>query len=298
MGGAKVVAAAVALVALAACGERSDVPRPIRVGSKNFTEQVVLGEIVAQQLERRLGRPVERRLNLGGTLLAHQALVSGNIDLYPEYTGTALTAVLNLQSEANDPTATFTRVRDEYRQRFQVEWRDPLGINNGFAMVVTGAAARERQVKTLTQAAASAGGWVLGAGYEFEQRPDGLAALDRVYGFRWTRAPRSMDLGLLYRALEQGQVSMIAANATDGLLTGADLTVLDDDRRAFPPYEACFAVREDTLRDVPGLGDALQELSGRFTNEVMQRLNHSADVEHRPIPEIAASFLRDLAVTR
>ncbi len=297
MGGAKVVAAAVALAALAACGGRTDGPQPIRVGSKNFTEQVVLGEIVAQQLERRLGRSVERRLNLGGTLLAHQALVSGSIDLYPEYTGTALTAVLNLQGESNDPAATLARVREEYRRRFQIEWRDPLGINNGFAMVVAGAAARSRQVKTLTQAAAAAGGWVLGAGYEFEQRPDGLAALDRTYGLRWTSPPRSMDLGLLYRALEQGQVSMIAANATDGLLTGADLTILDDDRRAFPPYEVCLAVREDRLRDVPGLADALQELSGRFTNEAMQRLNYKADVEHQSIPEIAATFLRDLAVT-
>lgn len=295
MGRTTALAAAVAAFAiLTACRAQSPSERPIRVGSKNFTEQVVLGEIVAQHLERRLGRPVERRLNLGGTLLAHQALVSGEIDLYPEYTGTALTAILNLPAGDNDPAATLARVREEYRKRFEVDWRDSLGINNGFAMVVTGETARARKAATLSQAAAAPGGWLLGAGYEFEQRPDGLAALDRVYGIRWSGPARSMDLGLVYRALQQGQVTMIAANATDGLLTGADLAVLDDDKRAFPPYEACLAVRDETLRAVPALSDALQELSGRFTNEVMQRLNHEADVEHRPIPEIAAAFLKGL----
>jgi osmoprotectant transport system substrate-binding protein len=294
VGGTKALAAAVvALAGLVAC-RAAPAERPLRVGSKNFTEQVVLGEIVAQHLERRLNRAVERRLNLGGTLLAHQALLSGEIDLYPEYTGTALTAILNLPAGDNDPASTLTRVRDEYRKRFQVDWRDPLGINNGIAMVVTGAAARERKVQTLSQAAAVGGGWLLGAGYEFEQRPDGLAALDRVYQIRWSGPPRSMDLGLLYRALQQGQVTMIAANATDGLLTGADLTVLADDRRAFPPYEVCLAVREETVRANPPLAAALEELSGRLSNETMQRLNHEADVEHRPVGEIAAAFLKGI----
>ncbi|MFN7984630.1 MAG: glycine betaine ABC transporter substrate-binding protein [Vicinamibacterales bacterium] len=291
---AKTVAAgviALLLLAAGACGGRSGATRVIRVGSKNFTEQVVLGEIVAQQLERRLGRPVERRLNLGGTLLAHQALLSADIDVYPEYTGTALSAVLKLSTDANDAAATFTRVREEYRQRFQVEWLEPLGIDNGFAMVIKTRGGSP--LRTLSDAAASPETWQLGDGYEFEQRPDGLDALNRVYGLRWAGAPRSMDLGLLYRALEQGQVSIIAANATDGLLTRGDFTALADDRHAFPPYEVCLAVRRSSLSGIPGLQEALQELSGRFTNQSMQRLNYLADVEHRPIPEIAASFLGD-----
>jgi glycine betaine/choline ABC-type transport system substrate-binding protein len=293
MGGTNARATAIAalLAVCVGCGSQSSGPRTIRVGSKNFTEQVVLGEIVAQHLEQRLGRPVERRLNLGGTLLAHQALVKGEIDLYPEYTGTALTAILKETSDSNAPAATLQRVRDEYQKRFQIDWLDPLGIDNGFAMVISSATAQARHVRNLSEAAASQEGWQLGAGYEFEQRPDGLGALDRVYGLRWTAAPRSMDLGLLYRALEQGQVSMIAANATDGLLTRPDFTPLQDDRHAFPPYEVCVAVREATLAEFPPLRSALQELSGRFTNETMQRLNFQADVEHRPIPDIAAAFL-------
>jgi len=290
---AKTVAAgltALLLISAGACGRRGVDSPVIRIGSKNFTEQVVLGEIVAQQVERRLGRPVERRLNLGGTLLAHQALLSGDIDVYPEYTGTALSAVLKLSVDSNDPSATLTRVRNEYEQRFQINWLEPLGIDNGFAMVVktrSGAAS----IRTLSEAAASPEAWQLGDGYEFEQRSDGLAALNRAYGLRWAGTPRSMDLGLLYRALEQGQVSMIAANATDGLLTRGDFTALADDKHAFPPYEVCLAVRESSLANIPGLRSALQELSGRFTNQSMQRLNYLADVEHRPIPEIAAGFL-------
>jgi osmoprotectant transport system substrate-binding protein len=261
------------------------------VGSKNFTEQVVLGEIIAQQLERRLHVSVERRLNLGGTLLAHQALVSGQIDVYPEYTGTALAAVLKDPLD-NDPGGVLARVRSEYLQKFQVEWLDPLGIDDSFAMVVNGTLAREKKLESLTDAAAAGGTWSLGVGYEFEQRVDGLAALDKTYHLKWQGSPKTMDLGLLYKALEQGQVTMIAANATDGLLSKLDLKVLADDKRAFPPYQVCVVARAASLQTVPGMREALVELSGKFTNERMRELNYQVDGLHRPVGEVAADFLK------
>ena len=279
------------LLALAGCSG-SPSSRPVVVGSKNFTEQVVLGEVVAQHLERRLGRKVERRLNLGGTLLAHQALLSGGIDLYPEYTGTALAAILK-QSTGNDPAAVLAQVRSAYT-RLGADWLDPLGIDNSFAMVVTGSQARAQHLETLTDAARREEPWALGVGYEFQTRADGMAALDRTYRLRWKAAPKSMDLGLLYQALEQGQVDMIAANATDGLLSKLDLVMLKDDRHAFPPYQVCLVVRQDRLREVTGLRQALEELSGKFTNSTMQHLNYEVDALHQPVAQVAAEFLKQL----
>jgi osmoprotectant transport system substrate-binding protein len=285
----KSLAGLIAIVQLCGC---SHTDRALRVGSKNFTEQIVLGEIIAQHLEHRLRQKVDRRFNLGGTLLAHQALTSGEIDLYPEYTGTALEAILKDSTRAADAALVLERVRSEYRRRFQIEWLPPLGIDNGFAMVVRGPEARSRHLETLSDAAGVAKGWKLGAGYEFEQRADGLAALKNTYHLRFPAAPVTMDLGLLYQALEQQQVDMIAANATDGLLSKFDLKVLADDRHAFPPYQVCIAARQDGLAKIPGLEAALQELSSKFTNTIMQQLNYKVDAEHRPVSEVASDFLK------
>ena len=289
MGRTQTVAGLTLLLVL--CGSCSTANRGIRVGSKNFTEQVVLGEIIAQHLEHRLHRPVERRLNLGGTLLAHGALVNREIDLYPEYTGTALTAILKDPPD-NDPARVLARVRTEYLRRFKIDWLEPLGIDNSFAMVVRGDDARAKHLETLSDAAAANLAWTLGVGYEFEQRPDGLAAVDRTYRPHWSGAPQSMDLGLLYKALEQKQVTMIAANATDGLLSKLDVKVLADDRHAFPPYQVAIAVSQDRMRDTPGMREALAELSGKFTNQAMQRLNYQVDGEHRAVSQVAAEFLK------
>jgi osmoprotectant transport system substrate-binding protein len=289
MAGTKTLTGIVALLAL--CGCSTPGVKPLRVGSKNFTEQVVLGEIVAQHLEHRLHRTVERSLNLGGTLLAHQALVSRQIDLYPEYTGTALVAILKDPID-NDSAGVFARVRSEYLQKFQAEWLDPLGIDDTFAMVVNGPQARAGGLETLTDASKASEAWMLGVGYEFEQRADGLPALEKTYHMRWKGTPKTMDLGLLYKAMEQGQVTMIAANSTDGLLSKMDLKVLDDDRHAFPPYQVCLVARQDAMRETPGLREALLELSGKFTNQQMQNLNYQVDAQHRPVAQVAAEFLR------
>ena len=270
---------------------------PITVGSKNFTEQVILGEIVAQHLEHRLGIRVDRKLNLGGTMLAHQALVRGEIDLYPEYTGTALTTILKLPP-AHDPAASIARVRGEYQSRFALEWMDPFGFNNTFAMVIRGEDARKHKIATLSNAASYAPGWNLGVGYEFQQRPDGLAGLLKTYQLPLHGKPQTMDLGLLYKALEQGQVSMVAGNATDGQLSVLDAVVLQDDQRYFPPYDCALVVRADRLKDNPPLRQALVELTGRFTDLTMRKLNHEVDGEHRPLREVAEQFLRETGLFR
>lgn len=266
--------------------------RPITVGSKNFTEQVILGEIVAQHLEYRLGRHVDRKLDLGGTMLAHQALVNGDIDLYPEYTGTALTTVLKLPP-AHDPVAALALVRAEYLARFNVEWMDPFGFNNTFAMVIRGDDARKSKIATLSEAGRYDPGWKLGIGYEFQQRPDGLAGLLKTYNLQLDGAPKMMDLGLLYKALEQRQVNMVAGNATDGQLSVLDVLVLLDDQHYFPPYDCVLAVRNESLEDNPPLRIALAELAGRFTDLTMRKLNYQVDGAHRPVREVAEQFLRD-----
>jgi osmoprotectant transport system substrate-binding protein len=270
---------------------------PITVGSKNFTEQVILGEIVAQHLEHRLGRRVDRKLNLGGTMLAHQALVRGEIDLYPEYTGTALTAILKL-APTSDPAAAMALVRAEYQARFGVEWSDSLGFNNTFAMVIRGADARKSKIATLSDAAKYSLGWNLGVGYEFQQRPDGLAGLLKTYNLPIAGSPKTMDLGLLYKALEQREVNMVAGNATDGQLSFLDVLVLRDDKGYFPPYDCALAVRSKSLEANPPLRQALTELAGLFTDLTMRKLNYQVDAAHRPVREVAEQFLRDAGLRR
>jgi glycine betaine/choline ABC-type transport system substrate-binding protein len=270
---------------------------PITVGSKNFTEQVVLGEIVAQHLEHRLARRIDRKLNLGGTMLAHQALVRGEIDLYPEYTGTALTTILKLPP-TSDPASTTALVRGEYQSRFGLQWMDPLGFNNTFAMVVRGDEARKYKIATLSDAARYAPGWTLGVGYEFQQRPDGLAGLLKTYHLPVHGTPKTMDLGLLYKALEQGQVSMVAGNATDGQLSVLNAVILQDDQHYVPPYDCGLVVRPEILKDYPALQQALGELVGRFSDQTMRKLNHQVDGEHRPVREVAEQFLRETGLLR
>jgi glycine betaine/choline ABC-type transport system substrate-binding protein len=260
------------------------------VGSKNFTEQVLLGEIVAQQIERRLHVRVERKLNLGGTLLAHEALVKGDIDLYPEYTGTALTAVLKERPQ-KDGAGVLAEVGKQYLDRWRLVWLPPLSFNDTFAMVVRGETARREQLTDLS-GAARAQAWKLGMGYEFQSRPDGLAGLQKTYGFRWQGAPVAMDLGLLYPALQSGKIDIAAGNATDGMLSALDVKVLRDDRGYFPPYDCSIVVRQEVLQEFGGLRSALEELSGKISDETMRKLNYEVDGKHRSVVEVAAEWLK------
>jgi osmoprotectant transport system substrate-binding protein len=267
----------------------------IVVGSKNFTEQIVLGEIAAQQIEAKLHVRVERRLDLGGTLLSHLALKNGQIDLYPEYTGTALITVLK-QDLSTDPDKVFQQVASLYQSQFQLRWLPPLGFNDSFAMTVRSEDAAKLSAKTIS--AAQGKSWKLGIGYEFLTRKDGLRRLDSLYKLRWEDLPRTMDLGLLYRALNQHEIDMAAANTTDGLLTLPQYTVLQDDRHAFPPYQACFVLREAAMEKFPALQGALQELSGTIDDRLMRQLNRRVDVDHVSVTRVAADFLASLRQRR
>lgn len=260
----------------------------IVVGSKNFTEQIVLGEIAAQQLERKLHVRVERKLDLGGTLLTHEAIVRGDIDIYPEYTGTAATVILKQEAPA-DPVRTYILVKDAYLKRFQLVWLPPLGFNDTFAMAVRRGDASKLAEPTLSAAASRK--WRLGIGYEFLTRPDGLQRLNKTYRIQWDGIPKSMDLGLLYQALQQKSIDMGAGNSTDAQLSNSNFTVLRDDKKVFPPYNACYVVRCELIQQKPQVEWALSMLQNRLSEETMRKLNRSVDIDHEPVEKVVKDFL-------
>jgi osmoprotectant transport system substrate-binding protein len=268
-------------------------PRPDHpvIGAKNFTEQVVLGELLAQEIEAKTHLQVERRFYLAGSYICHQSLIAGRIDAYVEYTGTALTAILK-QPVQRDPQSVFDTVRRLYASRYGVAVGPPLGFENTFAMVIRGDDARRLHLTTLSQAAQFTPQWRLGVGYEFEQRPDGLQGLSAAYGLRFLGPPRTMDLGLLYRALNVHQVDMIAGNSTDGPIQAFGLTVLEDDRHYFPPYQAVPLVRGEALRRWPQIQSALDALAGRISADDMRAMNEAIDGQHRDPAEVVAEFRR------
>lgn len=276
---------------LASCSTRRE--STIVVGSKNFTEQVVLGEILAQQLERTTGAHVERRFYLGGTYIAHQALLAGRIDVYVEYTGTALTAVLK-QPVVSDPRAAYELVRAGYSSQFDLEIGPPLGFENTFAIVIRGEDARRLDLRTLSDIAPRAREWRAAFGYEFMERPDGFPGLAAAYGLQFAAPPRIMDLGLLYRSLKDNQVDLVAGNSTDGPIGALDLFVLTDDRRYFPPYEAVPVTRRDVLARFPMLQSALEQLRNRIDASEMRTMNQAVDGNHRDVSDVAREFLRSL----
>lgn len=266
-------------------------PRPDHpvIGAKNFTEQVVLGELLAQEIEAKSNLKVERRFYLAGTYICQQALVSNRIDAYVEYTGTALTAVLR-QLLDRDPQSVLNTVRRLYAERYNITVAAPLGFENTFAMVIRGDDARRLHLDTLSQAAPYATQWRLGVGYEFEQRPDGLAGLSAAYGLKFRASPRTMDLGLLYRALSAHQVDIIAANSTDGPIQALGLTVLEDDKHYFPPYQAVPLVRSQALQRWPQIAVALNALAGKVTATEMRAMNEAVDGEHRDPAQVVREF--------
>lgn len=279
--------ASLLLVAVAACAPpRPDYPV---IGAKNFTEQVVLGELLAQHIESVTGMKVERRFYLAGSYICNQALIAGRIDAYVEYTGTALTAILK-QPVDKDPQRVLDTVRRLYEQRDQVVATAPLGFENTFAMVIRGQQAQDLHLTTLSQAAQYSPRWKLGVGYEFEQRPDGLPGLEQAYGLKFDGAPRVMDLGLLYRVLNGRQVDIIAGNSTDGPIKAFHLAVLQDDKHYFPPYQAVPLVRQAALDRWPQLRAAFDSLAGKVTAEQMQTMNEAVDGEHRDPADVVREF--------
>jgi osmoprotectant transport system substrate-binding protein len=278
--------AALALL-LTGCAPRS---AGLSIGSKNFTEQLVLGELLAQYLDRFTALPIEKRFYLAGSYICHQALLAGRIDMYVEYTGTALVAILK-QAPSSDPTAVFNTVKDLYAKRFNLEVFPSLGFNNTFAMVMRGNDARRLHLKTLSDAAAVAPQLRLGVGYEFLERPDGYKGLASKYGLKFAEAPRVMDLGLLYRALQNNQVDMVAGSNTDGLIAALDLVVLEDNLHYFPPYDAVPIVRRQTIERHPEVAAALHNLSGRITAEDMRRMNYAVDGEKKDATVVVSEFL-------
>jgi osmoprotectant transport system substrate-binding protein len=287
-----------AAVALSMCLTGCAPPRPDHpvIGAKNFTEQVILGELLAQEIEARSNLKVERRFYLAGSYICHQALVSGRIDAYVEYTGTALTAILKQPVDRN-PQSVLDTVRRLYASRYGIVVGPPLGFENTFAMVIRGEDARRLHLTTLSQAAQYTPEWRLGVGYEFEQRPDGLPGLSQAYGLKFAAPPRAMDLGLLYRALNAHQVDMIAANSTDGPIQALGLTALEDDRHYFPPYQAVPLVREDALNRWPQIQEALNALAGKVTAEDMRAMNEAIDGEHRDPADVVREFRARMAIS-
>jgi len=275
------------LFLFSSCSSRSD---RIVIGSKNFTESLILGELMAQQIEVHTNLKVERRFYLAGSYICHQGMLAGRIDIYPEYTGTALTAILK-ELPQRERQQVYNRVKTDYENRFQLTLAPAFGFNDTFAMEIRGEDARRLGIKTLSQAAAYAPKWRAGFGYEFMERPDGYKGLAATYGLHFAAPPRIMDLGLLARALKDHQIDLAAGNTTDGLIPALDLFVLEDDRHYFPPYEAVPVIRDETLSRHPEVLSALAQLSGKISDQEMQQLNYAVDGQHRDAKEVVREFL-------
>jgi len=273
--------------AASACSRNPDV---IVVGSKNFTESIILGELLAQQLESH-GFEVERKFNLGGSFIAHQAMVAGQMDMYVEYTGTAYSAILELPLERNAQHVRRT-VDSVYADRWGIIWTESLGFNNTFAMLVRGETARQLDITSLSQAVRYTPNWKAGFGFEFIGRPDGLPGLKDWYGFEFREEPSAMDLSLTYRALADGTVDLIAGNSTDGQIEALDLVHLRDDRSFFPPYEAVPTVRAQVVERHPEIRKALRDLGGVLSEEEMRHLNFLVDAQGQTVGTVVHDFLR------
>lgn len=280
-----------AVVLVGGCRARAE---RVVVGSKNFAEQTLLGEIVAQALER-ANVPVERRLALGGTFICDRAIRAGQIDVYVEYTGTAYTAILK-RPPTSDAKTVLAAVRQAYAAD-GLDWTAPLGFDNTFAIVIRGDDAERLGVRSISDAAAHAPEWRAGFGYEFMERADGFAGLAATYGLRFREPPRVMDLGLLYRALVEKEVDLVAGNSTDGLIASLKLRALSDDRHYFPPYDAVPVVRRATLERRPEVRSVLDALGGKISVDEMRRMNTAVDGERRPAEAVARRFL-DAALAR
>jgi osmoprotectant transport system substrate-binding protein len=285
--------------AIASCQLNRDSAQPanITIASKDFTEQDILGELLAQHIENQTGLKVNRKPRLGFTFICHQALTSGQIDAYIEYTGTAYTTILK-EKPIPDAKEVYTRLKRDYKQKFDLDVMSPLGFENTFALIMRGADAQQANIQTLSQAAAQAANLRGGFGYEFVEREDGLPGLTQAYNLHFGKPPRQMSLDLLYRALLQKQVDLIAGNSTDGQIARLGLVILQDDRHYFPPYEAVPIFRAETLQKYPAIKEAIAQLSGRITAPEMQQLNYQVEGELRDVKAVVQDFLQAKGLTK
>jgi osmoprotectant transport system substrate-binding protein len=261
----------------------------IIIASKDFTEQDILGELIAQQIEARGKLKVARKPRLGGSFVCHQALTAGKIDGYVEYTGTAFTSILK-QAVINDPKQVYQRVKQAYAQQFKLEVMESLGFENTFAMIIRGEDARKYNIKTLSEAAKYTPQWQGGFGFEFTEREDGFPGLSKTYNLQFRDRPRVMSLDLIYRAISQGLVDMVAGNSTDGQISRLGLVVLQDDKKYFPPYEAVPIFSQETLNKYPIIKTAISKLAGKITADQMRQLNYLVEGELRDIKEVVSEF--------
>lgn len=267
-------------------------PNAVRIGSKNFTEQIIVAEMVAQLIEHRLQLPVERKFNLGGTFVCFNALRSGQLHLYVEYTGTGYTTILKMKARTPDRSRVYGQVAEVFRRKWSLIWLKPLGFNNTYALAMRSDRARAFGVRTVSDLGRHAHTLTPGFNHEFLERPDGYPGLARHYGFSFAKRPKELDPGLLYRAAAQGDVDVISAFSTDGRIKAFGLTTLVDDKRFFPPYEAAVLARSDVLRKHPRLGPLLAELAGRLTDRNMMEMNYLVDARGQSPAQVAASFLK------
>jgi glycine betaine/choline ABC-type transport system substrate-binding protein len=276
------------LFAVAGCTSSSE--KRVVICSKDFSEQVILAEILARHIEAKTDIKVERELNLGGSL-CHQSLTAGKIDLYVEYTGTAFSSILK-QKPISDPKKVFDYIKQEYPKQFKAEWMEPLGFNNGFAIIVRGDDAKKLNLQTLSQLGKAAPKLRAGFGPEFKEREDGFPGLAKTYGIKFAEEPKELLLGLLYQALQQKEVDVIAGGTTDGLIQSLGLVVLKDDKNYFPPYEAVPVVRSQVLEKYPELRSVLAEVGGKISEEDMRQLNYQVDGKQQEAGQVAQEFLQ------
>ena len=263
----------------------------ITIGSKNFTEQLILGEILAREIEAKTNLQVDRKLNLGGTFIAHKAVVAGEIDGYVEYTGTAFTGILERKPITN-PQEVYKQVKQAYSQKFNLEVMQGLGFENTFAILIRRQDAEKLNLKTISEVAKYTPQWKAGFGYEFLDREDGFPNLAKTYNLKFSQPPQAMDLGLTYRALAEKQVDLIAGDSTNGLIAALNLFMLEDDRKYFPPYQAVPIFNKNTLKKHPEVAEAIAQLAGKISAEEMRQMNYQVDSQSRRVEEVAENFLK------
>ncbi|WP_422926589.1 ABC transporter permease/substrate-binding protein [Singulisphaera sp. PoT] len=300
----KIIASAVVafLLATAGWGFFNDLPgrnqsSTIVIGSKDGSEMITLGHMLGDLIEAETTLKVDRRFNLGGTLVCFNALKKGGLDAYVEYTGTALTTILK-EPPRNDPNAVLQIVRETLKKREDIDCLAPFGFENTFALIMRREQAERLGIRSISDLKNHVGEIRPGFGPEFMNREDGYPGLTKAYGLEFVVSPREMDRNLLYQAVAKGSLDLAAGDSTDGRIASLELVVLTDDRHYFPPYQAVPLVRAEVLERHPGLRKVLEVLGGKINADTMRRLNREVDEKHRDPAEVAREFLKTLGLPR